>query len=87
MTEALIVYAILVGMKATSLIFTLPGSFSLVKMILIALLVPIEVLLYPIAYVYSKLNIGIYYEVSIMMTEEDFEMLSDEINDENENDE
>lgn len=84
--KLLIAYLVGVAISATILIYRMPNKVSLLKLMLVAALYPLQIFLFILAEVYRLFGVGLFLECSILMTEEEYQDLSDREDENNEND-
>jgi len=82
----IITYLLIWGIRTTVFLLNMPSVLPLYKFALISLLFPIELLIKIISLIYSIFGIGVYFECSLLMTEEELKNFSDEFNKEDESD-
>lgn len=84
--ELLIAYIIIWGILTSVTVTHMPSKMPFMRILVSCSLFPIQWLLLPVTYLYRVLGVGVYFETSILMTEEEVESLSDEIHDKDSND-
>ena len=77
--ELLIAYLIIWGIRTTLMTQAVPSYIPFLRVAIICTLFPIEVVVKLISFVYRFLGVGVYFECSVLMTEEELENISDEI--------